>query len=689
MSLPERHLSGIGQCLDGHMKISLSTRKITGLGTLALVTSLLVSLLVPSAQAATYSLPNAPTNVTSYLGAKGVVVRWTPGADVEPGITGYVVSAGAGSCPIFVPAKNNNVVTMPVVTGQPAGTPVVQAVNAYGFSKPAASKKSYTAAELATVSSSNNKAVQVLQLSDLHGAIEVGGSFGAPLLVSNWNADRKANAATVAFTSGDNIGAAPPISTEFEEIPTIETLNAMKLDAGAFGNHEHDRNLAHVQKIIGASDFRWIVSNYDEGSLSVLKSGTKQTKTFTIIERGGLKIGVVGSNTPETIEQVFPGNLDYTDASGTKKTITINPGVTGINQAIVDAKAAGADIVIALLHQGWQENADGVAKGVLNTMAAQVKGAAAIYGGHSHQTFASVIPGSPRVAPVVIGQTRNAGVEYTRTQICMKFGKVVGQSIEHVLKAASATINTGTLSTVTTQDVAAAAMVKKYKDQLSAKLDIKIGQVSGVFPRGGSPAVERSGETPMGNYIADLMRAKYKTDFAIQNGGGIRDTFPAKTYIPANTALVRTGSGPLDVTLGDALTVYPFGNQIATTVVTGENLWKALENGVGGNFPGDGRFPQVSGLKYSFDASKPIGSRIVEVTKLNGAAIAKDSKEYTLTTLDFLIYGGDGYANVFSPSQAKVKGALLDVFVDALKADMAAGKVTQVPAADGRIKKVG
>ena len=671
------------------MDKTLSSRRIFSWGTIALATSLLVSLLVPTAQAVTYSLPNAPTSVTSYIGAKGVVVRWIPGDSVEPGITGYVVSAGAGSCPIFVPAKNNTVVTMPVVVGQPAGTPVVRAVNAYGFSKPTASKKSYTAAELATVANSGNKAVQVLQLSDLHGAIEVGNSFGAPLLVSNWNADRTANPATVAFTSGDNIGAAPPISTEFEELPTIETLNAMKLDAGAFGNHEHDRNLAHLQKVIGASDFQWVVSNYNPDSLDALKSGTKQAKNFTIIERGGVKIGVVGANTPETIEQVFPGNLDYTDATGAKKTITIDPGVAGVNQAIVDAKAAGAEIVIALIHQGWQENADGGAKGVLNSMAAQIKGAAAIYGGHSHQTFATLIPGTSRVAPVVIGQTRNSGVEYTRTQICMKYGKVVGQSIEHVLKAASTTINTGIVSTVTTQDVAAAAMVKKYKDQLTAKLDIKIGQVSGVFPRGGVPAVERSGETPMGNYIADLMRAKYKTDFVIQNGGGIRDTFPAKNYVPVNTALVRTGTGPLDVTLGDALTVYPFGNQIATTVVTGENLWKALENGVGGNYPGDGRFPQISGFKFSFDASKPIGSRIVSVTKLDGTEIAKDSKEYTLTTLDFLIYGGDGYLNVFSPTKAKVQGALLDVFTDALKADMAAGKVTQVPVADGRIKKVG
>jgi len=671
------------------MNKTLTSRKIFSWGSLALATSLLVSLLVPSAQANTYSLPNAPTKVTSYIGASGVVVRWVAGAEVAPGVIGHVVSAGAGSCPIFVPIRNSSVVTMPVVVGQPAGTPVVQAVNAYGFSKPTASTKSYTAAQLATVANSNNKAVQVLQLSDLHGAIEVGTSFGAPLLASNWAADRTANAATITISAGDNIGAAPPISTEFEELPTIEALNLVKVDVSIFGNHEHDRNIEHLKKIIGASDFQWVVSNYSEGALDALKSGTKQAKNYTIIERGGVKIGVVGSNTPETIEQIFPGNLDYKDASGATKTITINPGVAGVNAAIVEAKAAGAEIVIAALHQGWLENADGTAKGQLNTLASQIKGAAAIYGAHSHQTYASVIPGNTRVAPTVLGQVRHAGVEYTRTQICMRGGKVVGQSIQHVLKAAAATINTGVVSTVTTQDVTAAAMVKKYKDQLTPKLDVKIGQVSATFPIDGSPRVQRSGENPMGNYTADLLRTKYKTDFVLTNGGNIRDSFPAKAYPPANTNLVRTGPGPLDVTLGDAFAVYPFGNQVATTVVTGANLWKALENGVGGQYPADGRFPQISGFKFSFDASKPIGSRIVEVTKLDGTAIAKDSKEYTLATLDFLIYGGDGYLNVFTPSQAKVQGALLDVFVDALKADMAAKKVTQVPAADGRIKKVG
>jgi len=671
------------------MNKTLTARKFFSWGSIALATSLLVSLVTPTAQGATYSLPNAPTNVTSYIGAKGVVVKWTPGADVEPGVTGYVVSAGAGSCPIFVPASNHSVVTMPVVVGQPAGTPVVQAVNAYGFSKPGVSNKSYTKDQLSVVASSANKNVQLLQLSDLHGAIETGSSFGTPLLVSNWAADRTASAATISLSSGDNIGAAPPISTEFEELPTIESLNLMKLDVSTFGNHEHDRNLAHVQKVIGASTFQWVVSNYGDESLAALKSGDKAAKAYTIIDRGGVKVGVVGANTPETIEQVFPGNLDYKDAAGAKKTIQIDPGVVGINKAVAAARADGADVVVVLIHQGWTENSDGVAKGLYNSLAASIKGADVVYGGHSHQTFSTLIKGSTRTsAPVLLGEVRNAGVEYTRSQICIKNGKVVGTSLQHVLKAAAPAITTGVVSTVTTADAAGAALVKKYKDQLSAKLDVKIGQVSAVFPRGGSPAVERAGENPMGDYIADLLRAKYKTDFALTNGGGIRDTFPAKTYVPANTALVRTGSGPLDVTLGDAFTVFPFGNQVATTVVSGANLWKALENGVGGNYPADGRFPQVSGLKFTFDSSKPIGSRIVTVTKLDGTAIAKDATEYTLTTLDYMIYGGDGYVDVFSPAKAKVFGALLDVFVDALKADMAAGKVTQLPVLDGRVKKV-
>ena len=260
-------------------------------------------------------------------------------------------------------------------------------------------------------------------------------------------------------------------------------MNLIKFYASTFGNHEHDRNLAHVQKVIGASDFQWVTSNYGDSSLAVLKSGTKAAKSFTIIERGDVKIGIVGANTETTIEQIFPGNLDYTDAAGVKRTIEIQGGVEGINAAIVAAKKAGADLVVAVIHQGWSESVGGVSVGVLNEMATEIKGAAAIYGGHSHQTFTTIVPGARANNGTLVGQTLNSGVEYTRSQICVNTSsnRVLGSSIETIKRAAVATV---------VADAPTAALVKKYKDQMIGKLDVKIGSVAGIFPRGGTPAVE-------------------------------------------------------------------------------------------------------------------------------------------------------------------------------------------------------
>ncbi len=643
------------------------------------VAAVAAAVLTPIAQAETYSAPAAPTKVVAYENANGIAVSWTASPAVLPAITSYIVSAGPGSCPVIVPATSRTVVTLPVLAGQKTFTPVVQAVSAYGISAAAKANKSFDATKLtvATVNA-DYKSLQFLQLSDLHGNLDVSATnIGAAGLVAAWNNDRLLNPNTIAVTSGDNIGAAPQISAAYEEIPTIEVLNLMKLDASTFGNHEHDRDIAHVQKVIGASDFQWVVSNYS--SLKDLVSGSKSAKPYTIVTRDGVKIGIVGQNTESTVEQVFPGNL-----KGASGTITIDPGVAGINKAIADVRAAGAQVVVALVHQGWTENLSGVAEGRLPELAEQIKGANIIYGGHSHLTYSSAIPGSVRTPAALVAEVRNAGVEYTRTTLCLntKTGRVKGSAVEYIQKADAAKL---------TPDATAAALVKKYKDALAPKLDVKIGTVAGVFPNGGSPQVQRTSEAALGDFVTDAIRAKYKTDFALINGGGIRDTFPAKTFSPLDKTLVRptatVTTGNFDVTLGDALTVFPFGNSVSTTTITGSTLWKALENSVGGAYPGDGRFAQISGFKFSFDASKPLGSRVVSVSKKDGSPIAKDSTVYTIATVDYLVQGGDGYVGVFSPAVAKVRDLLVEVLVEALKAN--GDKVTAIPALDGRITKVG
>lgn len=654
---------------------SLRVRLSAVVSALALTTSAIVVLTSPQVTANTYAVPAAPVIKKATVTPQGVRVVFNT-VTASPAITGYVLSGGAGSCPITVPAATKGVVTLPIIEGQTSATISIKAVNAYGFSPAGTWSKTFSATDLAGVAKSTWQSVQILQLSDLHGAIEgTSANAGTALLMSAFAAERAKNPATFTVSAGDNIGAAPPISSQFEELPTIESMNLMKFDVSGFGNHEHDRNLAHVQKIIGASDFQWVASNYS--SLEPLKSGSKAAKNYTIVDRGGVKVGFVAGNTEDTKEQIFPGNLTFNG-----KDLVISADAQGINSAIVEAKAAGAQLVVAILHQGWQENRDGEAKGRLIELAKQIRGAAVVFGGHSHQTYSSALAGDFYKQGALIAMTRNAGQEYNRVNICMDgSGRVRGSMVDVVTRANIATL---------TPNADGAALVKKYKDQLNTKLDVKIGQVNGIFPQGGTPQVQRAGESALGNFTADAMRKKYGTDFAYINGGGIRDKFPASTYVPAEKTYNRPGTdkvAPYDVTLGDALAVYPFGNTVGISVITGENLWKALENGVS-NWPGDGRFPQVSGLKFTFDTSKAVGSRIQSVAKSDGTAIAKDGKEYTIAVPDFMIYGGDGYVGFFTPSKAKLRGLLVDVFIEAVQEASAGGKVIQIPALDGRIVKV-
>ena len=646
-------------------------KKISILGALALFATTIA--MAPAATSAEqYSIPSAPKNVKASIFSNGIMVKWDAVENAQPAITTYVVSGGQGSCPIYVsPTKGHMQVILPVITGQKSVTPTVQAVNAYGIS-PAGSAKTLSEAALAnTTHRSDLKVIQLNQLSDFHGAIETTSTnAGTAILTTAFANDRKVVPATFTLSSGDNFGASPAISSEFEEIPTVESMNLMKFDVSTFGNHEHDRAMSHITKMIGLSDAKWVVANYS--TLAPLNIGTNKVAPYTIIDRGGVKLGVVGANTPETLDTVFPGNL-----SG----ITISPDPKYINDAIAAAKAAGANLVVVLDHEGWAENKGGVANGALVTKASQISGATVVFGGHSHLLYNSISTNSRKVPAVTVAEVPNSGVSYNQVTVCMNGTTVLGTSVNVVTAASISKL---------TPDAAAVALVKKYKDQVSAKLDVKIGQVSGIFPRGGSPAVERSGETEMGNYMADAVRAATKTQLTIINGGGIRDTFPAKTYVPANTALVRPSNstaGPYDVTLGDALTVFPFGNYVATTTLTGAELWKAMENGVS-QYPTAGRFPQISGFKFTFDPNKGVGGRVLSIKTTDGKDIANDnSTTYSVATVDYMVSGGDGYVDMFHPSTAKIGGLLVDILVNALKADLAAGKVTQLPKLDGRITK--
>ncbi len=89
------------------------------------------------------------------------------------------------------------------------------------------------------------------------------------------------------------------------------------------------------------------------------------------------------------------------------------------------------------------------------------------------------------------------------------------------------------------------------------------------------------------------------------------------------------------------LTELPFGNKNVKVEITGEAIQKALENGVSQVEKVAGRFPQVSGLSFTYDPKQPVGHRITSVS-IAGAAL-DPIKTYTLATNDYMLGGGDGY----------------------------------------------
>jgi 5'-nucleotidase len=206
---------------------------------------------------------------------------------------------------------------------------------------------------------------------------------------------------------------------------------------------------------------------------------------------------------------------------------------------------------------------------------------------------------------------------------------------------------------------------------LAAPLTALRAQVVGetTVPLNGARADARTKETNLGNLISDAMLEKTRAagaQLALMNGGSIRTSIDAG-----------------QITLGELLEVQPFGNTITLVTITGDQLRAALENGVSQLETVAGRFAQVAGIRYSFDATKPVGSRITAVEIADGQSYTpiKPDAAYRVVTNNFLLTGGDGYS-VLQAGTNKIDTGLIDVDVTA---DYVRAHSPISPAVQGRI----
>jgi len=220
------------------------------------------------------------------------------------------------------------------------------------------------------------------------------------------------------------------------------------------------------------------------------------------------------------------------------------------------------------------------------------------------------------VGKTMITQTGTAGayvgkevIDFTTYQ-----GKIIRQNVSYEL-----------VPTVTSvpEDPAIKAIVDGYNNQLKSKLSVVVGKA--LVALDGERADVRTKETNLGNYVTDWMRISTGADIAFEDGGSIRVSVPAG-----------------DVTVGNIYDVLPFDNFLEVLEIKGSTLKTALENSVSAYPAQAGAFAQVSGFSFTFDPSKPVGSRVVSITK-DGKPMDMDAT-YKLCVQDYTALGGDGYA---------------------------------------------
>ncbi|WP_374332913.1 bifunctional UDP-sugar hydrolase/5'-nucleotidase [Aestuariivirga sp.] len=370
---------------------------------------------------------------------------------------------------------------------------------------------------------------------------------------------------------------------------TIVLTNIAPPDIFTPGNHEFDFGEQIFRARMSEAKFPLFAANLRTRDGQPLP-GFKDTEIRDI---GGLKVGFVGLTEDDSPALSSPGeNLIFAP--------TFETAVARAK----DLRSLGADMIVAVLHAERAIDLKFYDSGVFDL----------VLSGHDHDLIL-LFNGRTVLAESMTEANYVTAID-VKADVSEKDGKrrVTWWPDFRVIDTAAVT-----------PDPETQTRIDAYRKELDADLNVAIGTTT--EPLDSRKAILRTQEAAIGNLIADALRAQTGADAAIINGGGIRGN---KQY-PAGAQLSRR----------DILTELPFGNRTVKLAVTGDMIRAALENGVSDVANAAGRFPQVSGLSFTADLTKPPGQRIDTITI--GGKPLDPAATYSLATNDYMAAGGDGY----------------------------------------------
>ena len=381
-----------------------------------------------------------------------------------------------------------------------------------------------------------------------------------------------------------------------------EMMNKLGYDAMTVGNHEFDDGPEVLRGFMDAVDFPVVMSNADVTREPLLAGKLPKS---VVIERGGEKLGVIGLTPVDTDELASPGpNVTFMDPAQSV-------------QAEVDKlEAQGVNKIIVLSHSGYV---------VDQAVAAATTGVDVIVGGHSNTLLSNSNERAKGPYPTMVGDT--AIVQ------AYAYGKFLGElnvTFDDAGKVVEAAGEPLIIDSQVAEDASTVARIAELAVPLDEIRNKVVASAASAIE--GDRAVCRVQECAMGNLVAEAMLARVKdqgVEIAIMNSGGVRSSIDAG-----------------DVTMGEVLKVLPFQNTLSTFQVSGQTIIDALENGVSQVEEVKGRFPQVAGIKFTWDASvAPNEGRIQEVliAKDGGFAPIDPNAVYGVVSNNFVRGGGDGF----------------------------------------------
>jgi len=490
---------------------------------------------------------------------------------------------------------------------------------------------------LFTVSAfSQNVRVTFLHVNDVYQFMPVeGGKRGGLARLLTLRKEALAENPNTLFTLGGDT-LSPSVETRtYRGAQMIDAWNAVGLDYSVLGNHEFDIKTEELLARIKESKFGWLGANVVDTKTGKIFAGLPP---YVVRDFGGVKIGIIGLLLPETKEtSSMEDTLQVTDFCATAKKL--------VRQMRKKEKVSA---VVGLTHLFMEQD----------KKLAQCADFDLILGGHEHTLLQSSSNGTPIFK--MTADARELGKFNLNFNAATKRLESIDWEIIPV-----------------TDEIADAEefapVVAKYKDLLE-QLEVRVGATAETLDA--LSLSNRTKETNIGNFIADAYRNAANADVALVNGGSIRADL---IYSPGI------------LTKRDVISMLPFNNPIVKIEISGKTLREALEHGVARSAANEdnepGRFPQVSGMSFKFDTTKPAGSRTSEI--LIGGAPLDENKIYTLATSDFLVSrSGDGYvmfkdAKVLTGAAEAAKDS--DVFEKAIKDAPAA---TIAPKLEGRIVRI-